>query len=162
MAMQGARNHGGRSVTAATNAKTPQKKISTQAETTIFCAAVSPTRFATRSSATSNRTFFHCFAMYNPGACPFSINCASHALYAWLARSPDSMRRCHKHGTRINAEIANAAVICHPENRERAVRLLLYSVKFSAKRRPHFSTSLCAAFYYLPLAADAHPELLGR
>src|SRR5258708_18854713 len=90
--------HGGRSVTVATNEKTPQKKISTQTETTIFCAAVSPTRFATRRSATSNRTFFHCLAMYNPGDCPFSINFASHALYAWLARSPASMRRWHKHG----------------------------------------------------------------
>src|ERR1700719_3286228 len=98
MAKQGVRDHGDRPVTAATNAKTPQKKISTQAETTIFCAATRPARFATCSNATSNRTFFHCFEMYKPGACPFSINCASHALYAWLARSPASTRGCHKHG----------------------------------------------------------------
>src|SRR6266567_206928 len=161
MAMHGTRNHGGRSATAATNAKMPQANTSTQIGTTIFCAASMPTRFAARSNATSNKILFHCFAMYSPGACPFSINCASQALYTWLARSPASMRRCHQHGTRINAEIANAAVICHPENRERAVRLLLCSVKFSAKRRPRFSTSRCAAFYYLPLAADAYPELLG-
>src|SRR5260370_36985235 len=161
MAMQGVRNQGGRSVIVRMNANTPQKKTSTQIETTIFCAAAKPRKFATRSSATSNKTLFHCFAMYSPGACPFSINCASHALYTWLARSPAAMRRCHQHGTRINAEIANAAVICHPENRERAVRLLLCSVKFSVKRRPRFSTSRCAAFYYLPLAADAHPELLA-
>src|SRR5204862_7364760 len=97
MAMQGVKNHGGRSVTAATNAKTPQRKISTQAETTIFCAAARPTRFATRSNTTSKRTFFHCFAKYNPGACPFSINCASQELYQWLAMSPLSMCRYHKH-----------------------------------------------------------------
>src|SRR6266568_4933565 len=89
--MQGVRNHGGRSAIARINANTPQKKTSTQSETTIFC----------------------------------------------------------------------PAVICHPENCELAVRLLLCSVKFSAKRRPRFSTSRCAAFYYLPLAADAYPELLG-
>src|SRR6266700_1131362 len=159
--MQGVRNHGRRSVMVRMNANTPQKKTSTQIETTIFCPAAIPKRFAVRSNARSNKILFHCLAMYSPGACPFSINCASQALYTWLARSPASMRPCHQHGTRINAEIANAAVICHPENRERAVRLLLYSVKFSAKRRPRFSTSRCAAFYYLPLAADAHPELLA-
>src|SRR5882762_8900952 len=156
MAMQGARNHGGRSVTAATNAKTPQKKISTQAGTTIFCAAVSPTRFATRSSATSNRTLFHCFAMYNPGACPFSINCASHALYTWLARSPASIRRCHQHGTRISAEIARAATNCPPENRQPAGSLPSSSLRFSAKRKPQFETPHRAAFYYFPLLAEAH------
>src|SRR6267143_4307425 len=86
MAMQGVRNHGGRSVTAATNAKTPQKKPSTPAETTIFSAAAMPTRFAARSSTTSNKTLFHCFAMYSPGACPFPINCASHVYNAWLAQ----------------------------------------------------------------------------
>src|SRR6266705_719428 len=161
MPMHGARSHGGRSVTTPMNAKTPQKKVSTQTETTIFWAAANPRAFAVCSISTSNKILFHCLAMYSPGACPFSIIFASHALYTWLARSPASIRRCHQHGTRINAEIANAAVICHPENRERAVRLLLCSVKFSAKRRPRFSTSRCAAFYYLPLAADAYPELLG-
>src|SRR5713226_279897 len=155
MAMQGVRNHGRRSATAATNAKTPQKKISTQAETTIFCAAARPTRSATRSSATSNKTLFHCFAMYSPGACPFSINCASQALYTWLARSPASMRRCHQHGTRISPEIANTATIRHPENRQPAGSLPSASVKFSAKRRPRISTPHRAAFYYLLLMAEA-------
>src|SRR5216684_4484407 len=104
MAMQGARNHGGRSVIVRINAKTPQKKTSTQIETTIFSAAATPARFAVRSNSTSNKTLFHCFAMYSPGACPFSINCASHALYTWLARSPASMRRCHTQGIRSKTD----------------------------------------------------------
>src|SRR6266704_1948173 len=97
--MQGVRNQGGRSAIVRINANTPQKKTSTQSETTIFCAAAIPKRFAVRSNATSNKILFHCFAMYSPGACPFSINCASQALYTWLARSPASIRRCHTHGT---------------------------------------------------------------
>src|SRR6266571_2186771 len=99
MAIHGASNQGGRSVTVRMNAKTPQKKTSTPIDTTIFCAAASPTTFATRSSVTSNKILFHCFAMYSPGASPLAINCASQALYTWLARSPASIRRCHTHGT---------------------------------------------------------------
>src|SRR6266480_4715959 len=127
MAMQGVKNHGGRSVTAATNAKTPQRKISTQAETTIFCAAARPTRFATRSSATSKRTFFHCFARYNPGACPFSINCASHELYAWLARSPASMRRCHKHGITSKTDKNRTRSLHWRTNQTKFARLVEFS-----------------------------------
>jgi len=138
------------------NAKTPQKKTKTQIDTAIFCAAASPTRFATRSSATSNKTLFHCFVMYSPGACPFAINCASHALYTWLAKSPASMRRCHQHGTRITAEIARAATICHQEFRPFARRLPAAVVRFSATRRVHLSTPHRAAFYYLLRATDAH------
>src|SRR5713226_1267447 len=156
MAMQGVRNQGRRSVIVRMNANTPQKKTSTQIEMTIFCAAAKPTKFATRSSATSNKTLFHWFAMYSPGACPFSINCASHALYTWLARSPASMRRCHTHGTRIKAEIAKTATIRHPSNRLCAGNLPSASVRFSTKRRPRFSTPHRAAFYYLLLVADAH------
>src|SRR6266852_2136125 len=104
MAMQGVRNQGRRSVIVRMNANTPQKKTSTQIEMTIFCAAAKPTKFATRSSATSNKTLFHWFAMYSPGACPFSINCASHALYTWLARSPASIRRCQKQGIRSTTD----------------------------------------------------------
>ena len=81
MAMQGARSHGGRSVTTPMNAKTPQKNVSTQTETTVFCAAANPTAFAACTISTSNKTLFHCLAMYSPGAWPFSISCASHALY---------------------------------------------------------------------------------
>src|SRR5712692_3710938 len=156
MAMHGARNHGRLSVIAPINAKTPQKTISTQAETIIFCAAAMPTKFAALSSATSNKTLFHCFTMYSPGACPFSINCASHALYTWLARSPASIRRCHQDGTRVNAEIAKMATIRHLENRQRAGNLPSASVRFSVKRRPRFSTPHRAAFYYLLIVADAH------
>src|SRR6267154_2588693 len=92
MAMHGVSNHGGRSVTTRTNAKTPQKKTSTQIETTIFCAAASPTSFAARSNIRSNKMLFHCFTMYRPGACPLAINCASQVLYTWLARSPAAFR----------------------------------------------------------------------
>src|SRR5260370_4556070 len=156
MAMQGVRNHGGRSVIVRMNANTPQKKTSTQIETTTFSAAPKPVRFATRSSATSNKTLFHCFTMYSPGACPFSINCASHALYTWLARSPASIRRCHQDGTRVNAEIAKMATIRHLEHRQRAGNLPSASVRFSVKRRPRFSTPHRSPFYYLLIVADAH------
>ncbi len=103
--MHGTRNHGGRSATAATNAKMPQANTSTQIGTTIFCAASMPTRFAARSNATSNKILFHCFAMYSPGACPFSINCASQTLYTWLARSPASIRRCQQHGVHMASQV---------------------------------------------------------
>src|SRR5258708_39812334 len=106
MEIHGVRNQGGRSVIVRMNEKTPQKKTSTQIDTATFCAAANPTRFASRGSATSNKILFHCFAMYSPGACPLAINCASHALYTWLAKSPASMRRFHTHGTRTRAEIA--------------------------------------------------------
>src|SRR6266478_462506 len=157
MAMQGVRNQGGRSAIAATNATTPQKKTSTQIDTTIFCAAPSPTRFATRSSVTSNKILFHCSATYSPGACPFSINCASHALYTWLARSPASIWRCHQHGTRINAEIAITATIRHREIRHSTASLPSPSERFSATRRLSLSTPHRAAFYYLLLVTNGHP-----
>src|SRR6266851_872464 len=161
MAMHGVRNQGGRSAIVRMNANTPQKKTRTQIETTIFSAAPKPKRFATRSNATSNKILFHCFARYSPGACPFSINCASHALYTWLARSPASMCWCHQHGTRINAEIAQAAKIRHPENRLPAGGLHSSSIRFSAKRRPHISTPHRAAFYYLPLAPMHTSRMAG-
>src|SRR5258708_8765698 len=66
------------------------------------------------------------------------------------------MRRCHRHGTRIKAEIAKTATTRHPENRQTAVNLALSSVRFSAKRRPRFSTPYLAVFYYLLRVADAH------
>src|SRR5260370_36656936 len=156
IARQGVRNQGGSTVTVRMNANTPQKKISTQTDTTIFSAAARPTRFPTRSSATSSKILFHCFAMYSPGACPFSMSCASHALYTWLARSPASMRGCHQHGTRINTEIANLAIICDPKRRQLAESKLSPSISFSANRRPRFGALHRAAFYYFPLVADAH------
>src|SRR2546425_868521 len=162
MARQGASNQGGRPVTVRMNAKTPQKKTTTPIDTTIFCAAASPTTFATRSSAKSNKFFFHGFAMYPPGACPFATNCASHALYTWLARSPASIRRCHTHGTRISTEIARAATICRQEFRQFARRLSAVSVGFSARRRIHLKTPHRAAFYYLLWADDAHILNRGR
>src|SRR2546427_973346 len=162
MAMHGVSNQGGRSVTVRMNAKTPQKKTSTQIDTTIFCAAAKPTRLATRSNVTSNKTLFHCFAMYTPGACPFATNCASQALYTWLARSPASIRRCHTHGTRISTEIARAATICRQEFRQFARRLPAVSVGFSVRRRIHLRTPHRAAFYYLLRADDAHILNRGR
>src|SRR5712692_2880381 len=162
MAIHGVKNQGGRSVIVRMNANTPQKKTKTQIDTAIFCAAASPTRFATRSSTTSNKTLFHCFVMYSPGACPFGINCASQALYTWLARSPASMRRCHMHGTRISAEIARTATICHQEFRQLARLLPAVSVGFSARRRVHLSTPHRAAFYYPLRAADAYILHCGR
>ncbi len=140
MAIHGVRNHGGRSVTVATNAKTPQKNTSTQIGTRIFCAASMPTKPAARSNATSNKTLFHWFAMYSPGACPFSINCASHALYTWLARSPASIRRCHQQGIRTIAEMKKTATIRHPDNCQLAGSLPSSAVMFSAKRSPHSGT----------------------
>src|SRR6266446_4556996 len=142
MAMHGTRNHGGRSATAVPNAKTPQKNTSRQIGTTIFCAALMPTRFAARSNATSNKILFHCFAMYSPGACPFSINCASQALYTWLARSPASIRRCHQQGIRSNAEMKKIAKILPREKRQFGGSFPSSAVRFSAKRRPHFGTPL--------------------
>src|SRR6266446_912100 len=156
MAMQGVRNHGGRSVTVRINANAPQKKTSTQAETTTFSAAASPNKFATRSNATSNKMLFQRLAMYRPGACPFSISCASHALYTWLARSPASMRRCHQHGTRINAEIENPAITCDPKRRQLAACKLSPLMNSSVTRSPHFGAPHRAAFYYLLPVADAH------
>src|SRR6266699_5328461 len=140
--MQGVRNHGGRSAIARINANTPQKKTSTQSETTIFCPAAIPKRFAVRSNATSNKILFHCFAMYSPGACPFSINCASQALYTWLARSPASIRRCHQQGIGSSAEIKKTAARPPRENRQFGGSLPSSAVIFSAKRRPHFDTPL--------------------
>src|SRR2546428_1798967 len=162
MAIHGASNQGGRSVTVRMNVKTPQKKTSTPIDTTIFCAAASPTTFATRSSVTSNKILFHCFAMYSPGASPLAINCASQALYTWLARSPASIRRCHTHGTRISTEIARAATICRQEFRQFARRLPAVSVGFSVRRRIHLRTPHRAAFYYLLRADDAHILNRGR
>src|SRR6266436_6918010 len=140
--MHGTRNHGGRSATAVPNAKTPQKNTSRQIGTTIFCAALMPTRFAARSNATSNKTLFHCFAMYSPGACPFSINCASQALYTWLARSPASIRRCHQQGIRSSEEMKKTAMIPSREDRQSARSLPPSRVMFSAKPGPHFGTPL--------------------
>src|SRR6266567_847393 len=142
MAMHGTRNHGGRSATAATNAKMPQANTSTQIGTTIFCAASMPTRFAARSNATSNKILFHCFAMYSPGACPFSINCASQAVYTWLARSPASIRRCHQQGISTSDESKKIAARTPRENRQPSRSLPSSAVRFSAKRRPHFGTPL--------------------
>src|ERR1700740_153358 len=137
------------------NAKTPQKKTNTQIETTIFCAVAIPKRFATRTSATSNKTLFHCFVMYSPGACPSSINCASHALYTWLAKSPASILLCHTQGMRISAETAKTATICHLENPSSAGSLPSASVGFSFKPSLASVTPDPAAFYYLLIVAHA-------
>src|SRR5712691_11892143 len=153
--MQGVRNQGGRSVIVRINRNTPQKKTSTQSETTIFCAAAIPKRFAVRSNATSNKILFHCFAMYSPGACPFSINCASQTLYTWLARSPASIRRCQQHGIGSSAEIKKTAASPPRENRQPARSLPSSAGRFSAKHKPHFRTPLRAAFYYYFLSVGA-------
>src|SRR5437660_7952701 len=65
------------------------------------------------------------------------------------------MRGCHQQGTRINAEIANPAIICDLKRRQLAESKLSPSISFSAKRRPRLSARR-AAFYYLPAAAGAH------
>src|SRR6266851_5107545 len=106
MATHGRRNQGARLAAAARRANTPQKKINTQRLTTSFCARANPNALPNFSSSRSNRTLFHCLAKYSPGASPFSINCASQALYAWLPRSPASMRRCQKQGTQRAKEIS--------------------------------------------------------
>src|SRR5216683_3543103 len=106
MATHGRRNQGARLAAAARRANTPQKKINTQRLTTSFCAIANPNALPNFSSSRSNRTLFHCLAKYSPGASPFSINCASQALYAWLPRSPASMRRCQKQGTQRAKEIS--------------------------------------------------------
>ena len=62
MAIGGVRDHGGRSVTALTNAKTPQKKTNTQTETAIRWAVAKPATFASPSSITSNKMLSHCLA----------------------------------------------------------------------------------------------------
>src|SRR6266481_1767175 len=157
MAIHGVRNHGGRSVTVRMSANTPQKKTSTQAETTTFSAAGRPNKSAARSNATSNKILFHCFAMYSPGACPFSISCASHALYTWLARSPASMRGRHQHGTRINAEIPSPAIIWVWTRRQPAKTELSPSIYFSDNRSSLLSTRHRAAFYYLLSVTNGHP-----
>src|SRR6266851_4395688 len=65
------------------------------------------------------------------------------------------LRRGNTHGTRINAEIAKIATIRHPENRQHDGSLPSSSVRISANRRPRFTRSHRAAFYYLLPAADA-------
>src|SRR5207245_8115500 len=84
---------------------------------------------------TSNKMLFHCFARYRPGAWPLSISCASQALYTWLARSPASIRRCQKHGSRTTTLTARMA---HRLRRRNA------SVKLSSfKKRAHVSLMTC-------------------
>src|SRR5215472_12142275 len=136
MAMHGVRNHGGCSVNALTKANTPQKNVSTQAETAIFSAATKPTIFASPSSVTSNKMLFHCLAIDSPGAFPFSINCASQALYTWLARSPASMCWCQKHGI---SNVALTARTSHHQRRKKA------RVAFpSYKKCAHVSKMSCS------------------
>src|ERR1700733_12674800 len=107
MARQGVKGRGARRAIAPTIAKAPQKKTKTAAETQIFSARRKPRTFPSRLRLASNSILFHWFASHRPGAWPRSIDCASHALYVWLPRSPASILLCQKQGTSTAAEVAS-------------------------------------------------------
>src|SRR5665213_706243 len=107
MAMPGVSDHGTRPASAPIIANAPQKKIRTAADTQIFSAGRNPMSVPKWLRHTSNKMLFHCLAIQRPGASPRGINCASHALYVWLARSPASILLCQKQGIRTAAEMAD-------------------------------------------------------
>src|ERR1700676_4971892 len=112
-----------------------------------------------------------CRARYSPGACPCAINCASHALYTWLPRSPASMCRCQRQGTTANTEQPKTSHVLSRKSRKPAAAALPCSVvsdptsRVSSKRgyRSRHSTisvhpDLALLLPFRPVAVSRQPS----
>jgi len=100
------------------SAKTPQKNTSTQIETTIFLSRRNANKVRRSQQHHVEQNVVPLPDDVQPGACPLAINCASQALYAWLARSPASTRRCQTHGATSIADKNSHMQLAQPAGME--------------------------------------------